>query len=277
MTARLKSIQSLLYRLITAPSGVAEGLALERSLPAGGLASMIRGDDRLSAEQRVDIYANMYFYRLLGVMNEDYPATAAVLEETNFHNLITGYLLAYPPAEPSVAGAGRYLADFLRAHPLRAEFPFVADLAALERATIEVFCAADAPILEASQMNKIPPDRWAAVKMRRVPATAILEVQWKVEEVLRAVEGKRRWIEPPRHEHRILVWRRNSRVNYREIAGGEAEALAVLRRTVSFGRVCEKLAQDLSDEAAAAEISRTLARWLADGILMRPAARPPEF
>ena len=81
----------------------------------------------------------MYFYRLLDCLKEDYPATLAVMGATNFHNLITGYLLAYPPSHPSVLYAGRHLADFLDSHPLRDEWPFIADLACLERALIEIF------------------------------------------------------------------------------------------------------------------------------------------
>src|SRR5438046_1982297 len=106
MSLQLKNLEQLIYRLITAASGVAEGIAVERHLPAGGLANVIVGDDRLSAEQHLDIYADMYFYRLLEVLKEDYPATAAVLDEANFHNVITGYLLEYPPTEPSALWAG---------------------------------------------------------------------------------------------------------------------------------------------------------------------------
>ena len=128
--SHLKKLESLLYRLITAPSGVAEGLAAERELGAGGLDDIVLGDERLSAEARVDIYANMYFYRLLDALKEDFPATLAVLGADNFHNLVTGYLLEYPPTEPSLYYCGRHLAAYLRDHPLREGAPFIADLAA---------------------------------------------------------------------------------------------------------------------------------------------------
>ncbi len=135
----LKNLQSLLYRLITAPSGVAEGLAAERELSARGLDSIVLGDERLSAADRVDIYANMYFYRLLDALKEDFPATLAVLGADNFHNLVTGYILEYPPTEPSLYYCGRYLADYLRDHPLSESAPFIADLARLERASCRGF------------------------------------------------------------------------------------------------------------------------------------------
>lgn len=275
MPPPLKELQNLLYRLITAPSGVAEGLAAERALPEGGLAAIVRGDERLSSEERVDIYANMYFYRLLEVLREDYPATARVLGDVNFHNLITGYLLEYRPTEPSVMWAGRHLADFLRDHPLRAEFPFASDLAMLERATIDVFCAADEMPLVLSRMHAIAPERWALVRMRRIAASAILAVEWKVTAVLRAVQESRQWERPAHEPGRVLVWRRNSRVLYRDLEPGEADALAMLQRTVPFGKVCELLAGGLPEHEAAARISRTIAQWLSDGLLVTPERKTP--
>ena len=91
---------------------------------AGGLGAIVLGDERLSAEARVEIYANMYFYRILDALKEDFPATLAVLGADNFHNLVTGYLLEYPPTEPSISYCGRHLADYLRDHPMRERAPF---------------------------------------------------------------------------------------------------------------------------------------------------------
>ena len=157
MPLQLKHTQGLLYRLIAAPGGVAEGLEHERGLPRGGLDAVIGGDPRMTTVERLDIYANMYFFRLLEVLKEDFSAVAAVLGEDNFHNLVTGYLTEYPPTEASVFWAGRYLADFLRTHPLRREYPYLAELAALERAIVEVFCARDIEPRDAGAMRAIAP------------------------------------------------------------------------------------------------------------------------
>jgi len=176
MSLPLKQLQSILYRLITAASGVAEGLAAEKRLateggmPPSGLEALVLGDDRLSAEDRVDIYANMYFYRLLDVLKEDFPAMLRVLGDDNFHNLATGYLLEYPPTEPSVMYCGRYLAAFLRNHPLRKDAPYIADLAALERSVVEVFHGPDAPVLEALIRNRALGDEAVEGLARRADA-----------------------------------------------------------------------------------------------------------
>jgi len=271
MIFQLKDLQNLLYRLITAPSGVAEGLAAEHALPEGGLGTLVDGDERLSAEARLEVYADMYFYRLLEVLKEDYPATSAVLGEANFHNLLTAYLIDYRPCEPSVQGAGKFLPDFLRRHPLGQELPFVADLAMLERAIAEVFCARDATLLETSEMNTLQPKLWGGVKMCRIPASAVLRAQWRTAEVLRAVEEKRDWKPPRRERNWILVWRRNSRVSYREIGSSEAAALAMLARTTEFAKVCEVLAKGLPPDQAPQAIRDTFARWVAAGLITRAA------
>jgi len=273
MTLDLKSVQSLLYRLIVAPSGVAEGLRAESDLPPGGLDAIIGGDRRLSAVERLDIYAEMYFYRLLDCLKEDYPATLAVVGATNFHNLITGYLLAYPPSHPSVLYAGRHLADFLGSHPLRGEWPFIADLARLERALIEVFHAPDAPALEADELRAVAPSDWPALELRTHPALQLLALEWSIANVARAVEEGSNWQMPERATTSVLVWRKHCRCYYREVAGIELGAIQALTGGVSLAALCERVAVAAPAEDPTVLILELLERWMADGILMAPSSR----
>src|SRR5260370_40247513 len=91
----LQTLQGRLYRLITATNGVAEVLEAEKVQV--NLDDFIRGDERLSAVDHLEIYANAYFYRLLDILKEEYPATLAVPGAADFHNLVTGCLLQHPP------------------------------------------------------------------------------------------------------------------------------------------------------------------------------------
>ena len=266
--SHLKKLESLLYRLITAPSGVAEGLAAERALDAGGLGDIVIGDERLSAEARVDIYANMYFYRLLDALKEDFPATLAVLGDDNFHNLVTGYLLEYPPTEPSLYYCGRHLAEYLRDHPMRESAPFVADLAAVERAIVEVFHGPDAPVLEPDSLRAIAPADWPAMKLGIQPSAQILVLDWKVSELLRAVEERREWSPADRCSHKMLVWGRHARVLYRDLDQAEAGALEAVSRGDTFAEICEVVAAGGGEQDPVAAMNRMLARWLSDGLLV---------
>jgi hypothetical protein len=264
----LQSLESLLYRLITAPSGVAEGLAIEKSLDSGGLTKVIAGDERLSSIERVDIYANMYFYRLLEVLQEDFPATLAMLGTDRFHNLITGYLIEYPPAHFSIMYAGRHLADFLRDHPTREEFPFIADLARLERALIEVFHGTDARHLDAEQMRAIAPANWPSMRLALHPALDILQFEWKVPEVLRAVERGEEPATPIRDRINVMVWRYRNVAHYREIDAAERELITSIANGISFAEICAMIAAGAEEENAAAVVNQRLEVWLRDGMLV---------
>ena len=109
----LNELQNVLYQRITNLDTTKESLGAER-LPASAVFdALVHGDERLSAAERIGIYADAYFYRLLECLGEDFPATQAVLGTDNFAALVKGYVLEHPPTEPSIIYAGLYLADFL--------------------------------------------------------------------------------------------------------------------------------------------------------------------
>ncbi len=263
MTANLKNLQTLLYRVITAAPGEALGSDIEI------LSHMIRGDERLSALQRIAIYGDAYFYRLLDSLKEDFPATLAVVGEAEFHGLVRSYLTEYPPTEPSIFYAGRYLADLLQDHRLQKRWPFVADLARLERTVIEVFHGPDAKALTADEMRGVAPAEWPELSVRTIPALQMLSCEWRVGDVLRAVEGGTAPKEPAHVPGSILVWRQGMEVYYREVEAPERAALEVASKGTNFAALCGTFASRLEGEDPAAEINRILTRWLADGLLVR--------
>src|SRR5579862_2948299 len=113
----LAETQRLLWQLITAPEGVAAALAVDRERGGGiladALARTVCGSGALDATARLDIYANMYFFRILDVLRDDFPGLTAVLGDTAFHNLTTDYLLACPPTRFSIRHVGDRLSSFI--------------------------------------------------------------------------------------------------------------------------------------------------------------------
>jgi hypothetical protein len=264
----LKGLQALLYQSITDPDGTKESISEERGLAPGTLEALVYGDERLSAFERVDIYANAYFYRLLECLGEDFPATLAVLGADNFAALVRGYLLEHRPTEPSIVYAGLYLADFLNGHPFAERWPFVAELARLERAVLDVFHAADAPALGVEALRAIPSEEWPAVKLRAHPAVEIVHSEWRIADLLDTVEHGREWTDPEHEEASVLVWRQNALVHYRSLEPVERDALVVVSKGASFASVCEAVAAGAEEPNHVGLIGRLMARWLADGIIM---------
>jgi putative DNA-binding protein len=274
MPGNLREVQGLLYRLITAREGVSERLGVEFHESSEGIDAIVRGDERLSAIERLDIYATAYFYRLLDCLKEDFPATLAVVGADNFQRLVADYLVKFPPTQPSIFYAGRSLADFVRGHQFSERWPFMEDLVRLERATIEVFHGPDATPLDVQAMRLVPPEQWPRVALRRHPASTILDQSWKVTDVLRAVNEGRDWSEPPKRSCGVLVFRKDAQVYFREIDAVERRALDKARETINFAAICEIIASGTGAADPAAEINRLLQRWLGDGVLVAAACEP---
>jgi hypothetical protein len=269
MQSGLGDLQKLLCRLITAPNGVEEGLRAEKNLPTAGIGALVGGDNRLSAVERIDIYANMYFYRLLDAIKEDFPATLKILGAFEFHNLITGYLVEYPPSDPSITEASQHLAEFVENSPVLKNKPFLSDLVRLERALVEVFLGLDSNPLIVDELQTIPPREWPAIRIAIHPAIRLLDCGWRVDELLSAVEQEHFVPTPIRQRRSIIVWRKDCYVAYRALDDVERRALANVRCGSEFKLVCEAIAAEVGEGEAPARTSKMLSRWLADGILVR--------
>ena len=150
---------------------------------------------------------------------------------------------------------------------MRTRWPYVAELARVERTLVQIFHAADAPALSAEAMRAIAPAKWPALALRRHPASAILDCQWRVDELRRDIDEGRGLNEPARAPGSVLIWRQNGLVHYRALERGERAALALAAQGASFAAMCEAVAAEADDDDAAALINRLLARWLADGLL----------
>ncbi|MGZ3438810.1 MAG: HvfC/BufC family peptide modification chaperone [Polyangia bacterium] len=265
----LRDTQQLFWSLITAPEGVGDGLR-RLDMKSDDLARVVSGDERLDAVQRLDIYANMYFWRLLDILRGDYSAVVACVGDDPFHNLVTDYLLACPSSHPSVRNVGARLPDFLARQPLAAERPWLVELARLERARIELFDGPDAAPLTLDELRALAPDDFVALPLPLVPSHLLLEVEHAVDDVWRAVENEQP-VEPPEPGARtLLAWRPDITVYHRPLEPLERRALLRARDGASFGVVCELLAESMTMEEAGPAAFQLLARWVGDGIIARP-------
>ena len=173
----LRETQLTLARWIRSPEGVAKALAEEDSRARGAapgaaarrLVDLIRGDDALDATGRLEIYANAYFHRILGVLGTDYPALQGALGSEAFHDLVTSYLLVEPSRHASLRYAGARMSKFLSAHEsasgIRVRAPWAANLAEFEWARADVFDALDGPALAREELSGVSPEQFGSLRL----------------------------------------------------------------------------------------------------------------
>jgi len=266
----LADLQRRFYELVTAPEGVAKGLEA-LGLRESDLARMVASDERLSAVGRLDVYANMYFFRLRDVLRDDFPKLVAVLGDDEFHNLAVDYLLACPPTDFSIRNAGERLPAFAAQYRSNLEVPWLGDLAALERGRTDVFDAADAPLLDAEKLRALPPEAFEHLAIRLIPARRILDVRFPVHDLWRNLEEGRPPVDLGPEPQSLLVWRREPLVFQRPLTALEVEVRPLLEEGTSLAALGERLAEHRPLEEVPPLAFELLSRLVQDGLI---AAQP---
>ena len=295
----LEKTESLFWALITAPEGVRPGLddLVRRGAAApGDLDGMIDGGAKMTPADRLDIYANMYFFRLLDCLKEDFPKLLEALGPGRFHNLMTDYLLACPSAHPSLRHVGARLPGFLTEHALGRECPVLADLARLDWARADLFDAADAVPLTREHLASLPQDEAGDIQLKLVPALTLLTLAHDATRVWRAMNDRSKTRgeaardgadgagagptclhegeadtpslpESSPRRTRVRVWRQGFAVFHRPIGDDEASSLEAIRAGDSFGRIAQRLSAGRTERQATDLVGGLLQSWIDDGLL----------
>jgi len=272
----LQRLQTIFWRLLAAPEGASSGARALRSEGAIGsedLSDLVRADDRMKPLERVDVYADMYFFRLRDCLAEDFPKLAAWIGPSRLHNLVTDYLLAHPPTHFSLRELGRPFSGFVEDHTLAREFPGIADLAALEWARVDVFDEADAQPLTRSDLltqAAAAPDTFT---LALIPAARRLIVSGSTLDRWRALPEHAGAAPGPAGEAiSVRVWRQEFDVFHRSIDPVEAQCLAALSGSgTTLAQLGEIVAAATPTAQAATRLAELLGVWSTDALLSTPA------
>jgi hypothetical protein len=275
----LDRLQRRFWRLITAPEGVTDGLAaVVRDDPgAAPVTGWIAAKDEETARERLDVYANMYFFRLLEALESDLPKVADLLGHDAFHNLIVDYLLVHPSTNPSLRHAGRHMPEFLAQHQVTTSRPDLPDIARLDLARNDVFDAADSAALDGQRLATLAPEAWPRLRFRIAPAVRWLRLRASVVPTWRALSDGEVPPEPSDDLGGCVIWRSRAsgtedQVWHRASPLTELAALDAVQGEAPFESICEIFAAELpappKDAAEAAQPAlAALVRWVADGLL----------
>jgi hypothetical protein len=226
--------------------------------------SIVEPNARLSPQKRVEIYSEMYLWRQVDALKEDFPKLAALLGEEEFAHLAEAYVQTYPSEHPSLGRLGRKLAQFISERAgdhVRAD---LAELAALEWARAEVFVESDAPCAPSAAFTQLGPGQFARAKCRLSPAIRVLFLSHDPMPLWHALENGEEIPEPSPVQQHVLVWRKGWAVYHAAIDAEEARALERAREGRPLGEICEAFAE--RDEPAAAAFA-ALQSWVGEGLV----------
>jgi hypothetical protein len=229
------------------------------------------GTERVPIATRLSIYGDGYRARLVEALQSNFPVLGELLGEVDFETLATAYVRSHDSPFFSIRYYGNALADFLATTPEYAGAAVLAELARWEWAMTEVFDAADAGCVGASDFASLAPDEWAELRFGLHPSVRRLALAWNAPQIWKAVsEGG----EPPEVEFspepvQWLLWRQELRTFFRSLQPGEADALEAAREGQSFGELCTLLCAEFGEAQAPATAAGFLRDWVESGLLIR--------
>lgn len=231
-----------------------------------GVETVLRGTPGLSAQERIGIYAEMFIWRQLETLREDFPKLWAVLGDDAFDAIARAYLQAYPSRHPSLAKLGRDLPAFLSRRDLpRSD---LVDLAALEWARAEVFEALDCPAMDLGDLTALAPEVLVETRLKLVPGLRRLHLDHHILPLWKAIEDGRPEDagEPSPGSNRAVVWRKGFDVFHVAVAEDEASALELLDAGEPLAAVCELFSAHPEPAAAA---FGAITSWITEGWVSR--------
>lgn len=171
-----------------------------------------------------------------------YPVVRRLVGDAFFDAAAAAYGVRHPSRSGDLGAFGDRLAAFLDAYGPAASLGCLADVARLEWAVHESAAAADAPPFDFAALERVPPDRQGAVRLRLHPSVRLLESAHPVVAIWEANQPGRDGT-PARLDgaDRVLVARRAFDPVPRELAWAEWTLLDGLARGCTLDEACAAL------------------------------------
>lgn len=276
----LTTLERWMQTVVMHPQGAAAGVRshpARRLVPAAvsQLESVVLPSKSLSSVERLDIYAHMYFARLIEILVAEYPTTRQLLGADAFDASCRHYLARHPSRSRTLNRLSERFPDFLaRRLPRTNRNGLAVDVARIERAMEDVFDAARAEPMTPGQFAAIGADRWERLRLEITPALRLLELRYPANAYMNAVRGGGMPRLPRPRPSFVIVYRRGFQVFRRDQTPDQFRLLAALASGRTLGAAVRAgIGQSARAERLAARLGEWFRDWAAAGIFVGVAEK----
>lgn len=152
-------------------------------------AEFIKPNDRLSSFERLQLYNQMYWFRLFDAIRDDCPGLLAALGERSFGRLSQAYLAQCPSQSFTLRNLCSRLGEFMGSHPrLTAPHTVLAlEIARFEWAQTVAFDGESRPVVVAASLARTPPSR---LRLGLQPYLTLLDLRYPVDTYVMSVKRR---------------------------------------------------------------------------------------
>ncbi|HKD37634.1 MAG TPA: DNA-binding domain-containing protein [Pirellulales bacterium] len=286
--------------VIMHPDGVDAGLASEEArrhldVAPQDVEQVVSRSIAQTSVERLAIYANAYYARLLECLGEEFPVLKQTLGEETFDAFSFDYLQHYPSQSYTLGKLGenfaRYLnetrpaADDTQSHELEnreslpADWPdFLIELATIEWTFSQVF---DGPgiegqtLLSSEQLQSIDAEEWPSARLEVVPCLKLLDLRFPVNAYYTAIRRGESPVLPSPAPTWLAVTRRDFVVRRHELTERQFVLLSALAVGETIGAAIERAAGTPggSLDEFALELGDWFRDWSANDFFQRVVTR----
>lgn len=221
----------------------------------------------LRAEQRLNVYTKMYFWRLRDCLLEDYPTIYRLLGDARFDRLAKEYLERFPSRHYSLNALGRKLPKFLANSKNVPRRALLTEISKLECAMSEIFDEEETTILAGKELQKFSPAQWEKLRLKIIPAFRLLALSYPANSAVSAVHRESKIPKLGAKKTWVAVYRKNFAVWRRDLDRAEYETLQAIAqgKTISQSLRMGARAWDGSPAALQNAISHWFRDWMNEG------------
>ncbi|MBP1883203.1 DNA-binding domain-containing protein [Sinorhizobium mexicanum] len=142
--------------------------------PGRATPTLVGGPVGKTADKRFSVYRNNVTVSLIDALAAAFPATMHITGETFFRAMARFHVRETLPTSPLLFEYGRDFPAFIERYEYAQSMPWLADVARIERAWLDAYHAADAPVLSPQALTSFPADALADTALKAHPSTRLV-------------------------------------------------------------------------------------------------------
>ena len=205
----LRQIQIWVQSVTSHPAGVESGACeLARHTFRGThIQHVVAPSRQLTSVDRIAIYSDMYFARLVDCLRTDFPVLLRILGDDVFEALCRSYLKKHPSRHFSLNKLGANLPKFLKSIRRLHHRSFICEVAAVERSIDEVFDAREESHLSLDDLLPFKAHTWPTLRFKCSAALQLFSLQFPVNGVIEQMKTGGESIFPKRQRSWLAIYR----------------------------------------------------------------------
>jgi hypothetical protein len=273
--SELQRLQSEFGQSIRTPFSFATGqFVCQKEKYPPSITSVITPRGEQVGADRLAVYNEQYWYRLLTVLQSDFPLLVASLGFWKFNQLATKYLTLHGSSTPYLENIAASMPDFINHHPdygSEEQKQMVAvDMAFIRATYMPVTRALNPSLLSQAALERLGENRLAFQ-----PGISLIEEDWNWMEVRIAIATDQLTIPVFMAQKGYwMVSNRNALVVWESLNRLQFLMLQELKMGISLGDACEKFSQTLNaldQEKLMANLAAWFQSWTENGYFQQPS------